>query len=470
MTAVSAFCMAGLMSLLAAAPSQLPVIDDAAIADVSAFDDERGTAPPPEEPPTTQTGTASTEPAARSAPRTGWGVQGIPILVYNSDDGLGYGGRVMLVDHADGTWAPYRYAITAQFFQTTGGYENHRLILDAPRIFGSRWRLRADAAMLFERYLPYYGIGNTSEYVPAYERCSHDALRANPDVCPDNPEFRGRRYYAYQEQVLPRVWLTAQRDLGGPWSAFGAYRLLMTTVTPTYSRERLGQTRASRLVEDAQAGRITGYDGRDAAPVSLRTAELTIGLVFDTRDKEAAPRSGMYHELSVRGAAAPVGSEYAYGGITSTLRFYLPLLTGPRPLVAAARVFHDVMWGQVPFTAMRALGGLEFSENFGGVYTIRGLPKNRFSGAVKQIVNVELRWTPLTVTPFGQTMAFTLVAAADAGRVWTDLRLADAGGYTLTGVAGIRLAWNENFIIRLDYGRAFTTSSTGVYLGFGHLF
>ena len=61
------------------------------------------------------------EPPKAPAPETGWNAQGLPLLSYNSDDGFGYGLRLLLIDHASGEPKPYRYALTAQFFQTTKG-------------------------------------------------------------------------------------------------------------------------------------------------------------------------------------------------------------------------------------------------------------------------------------------------------------------------------------------------------------
>lgn len=450
--------------------------------------DDFGTTAAPQ-PPTVQAADAPSSPDDTAAPtppaepeapeatskadvpvRTGWGVQGLPLANFNSDDGFGYGARLMVVDRADGTWAPYRYAITAQFFQTTGGVGFHRLIFDAPRLLGTPWRVSVEGALQIERFAPYYGIGNTTEHVPAYETCAREALLMNPDECPGNPEFRGRRYYAYEERTLPRISVNLQRQIHGAWRAYVGHRLRITTVTPTYTRDDLGQSRDGRLLEDAKAGELTGYDGQSGDPFTLRTGELQVGLLYDTRDNEPAPNAGMYHDLSVRVAAVPTGSQYTYGGATNVLRFYVPVVRGPRPLVAAARVFHDVMWGDIPFTAMRSLGGFDFREYFGGLATIRGLPKNRYAGAVKQILNAEIRWTPFVLTPFNQTLAFTVLAGADAGRVWRDLTFSDGGGHTVSGVGGLRIAWNENFIVRIDYGRAFTTKTSALYIDFGHMF
>ena len=104
-------------------------------------------------------------------PRTGWGVQGLPLINYNSDEGLGYGARLLLVDSGDGTQRPYRHALLAQFFQTTVGVAIHRLSLDAPRLFDSPWRLVLDVALLNDRFSPYYGPVEQTAYTPTFNAC-----------------------------------------------------------------------------------------------------------------------------------------------------------------------------------------------------------------------------------------------------------------------------------------------------------
>ena len=110
-------------------------------------------------------------PAPAPAPRTGWGVQGLPLVNFNSDEGFGYGSRLMVVDSGDGTQRPYRLAFVAQFFQTTNGVGMHRLIVDAPGFLSSPWRLGVDVSLLNDRFSPYYGLGSAAGYEPAFATC-----------------------------------------------------------------------------------------------------------------------------------------------------------------------------------------------------------------------------------------------------------------------------------------------------------
>ena len=195
---------------------------------------------------------------------TGWSPQGLPLISYSSDEGLGYGLRLLLIDHGQGVEQPYRYAITAQFFQTTKAVASHFLSLDAPRFLATRARLGVDLGMVSNRFYPYYGLGNDSTYQPSFDTCGERAsLGLDPEHCSGNPDFKGLRYYRYQQRTLPRFKLNLRYDLIGPWKIFAGYRFRLTRITPLYGLDDYGQRDVSQLINDAQAGRITSWDGSD---------------------------------------------------------------------------------------------------------------------------------------------------------------------------------------------------------------
>jgi hypothetical protein len=404
------------------------------------------------------------------APRTGWRVAGLPLVNFNSDEGFGYGVRLLLVDDGDGTQKPYRHSVVAQFFQTTRGVAAHRLLMDAPGFLGSAWRVGLDLSLLNERFSPYYGLGGASDYEEDFASCAdRDALEAAPDECPGNPAFRGLRYYTYDQRTFPSVVLNTRRSVKGPWQVALGYRFRLTRVRTRYSAEDLGQARDSRLEEDARAGRLTGLDGGTRSG-TFRTAEVTAGLLLDLRDNEPAPTRGMFHELAARGAAAATGSGFDYWGTTLNLRFYHPVVS--ERLVAALRLMGDVMGGDVPFFLLSSFGGVEWRDGWGGIgglFTGRGILKHRMQGQVKALVNGELRWRFLTVSPLKQRVDFTAVAFVDAGQVWADLDLED-GLARHAGGGGLRIAWQDNFIVRADYGVSPSDGTSAFYLDFNHLF
>ncbi|MCI0570136.1 MAG: BamA/TamA family outer membrane protein [Myxococcaceae bacterium] len=402
----------------------------------------------------------------------GLAFQGLPIINYNSDEGVGYGALAQLVDRGDGTQEPYRMSVIAQFFQTTRGISSHYISVDAPRAFGSEWRLGGKIRYGVDLYAPYYGVGNESGYDADFGGCDdRDALASDPDACPGNPEFRGLRYYSYKEHSFPETELNLRRTLSGPWKLFLGHRFQMNQVRARYAAEELGQSTISRLEEDAYAGRIRGFNP-DAENVSYgRTSELQVALQYDERDQEASTTRGMFHELAVRGAAQALGGMYNYAGATLNLRFFqpIPVMEG-RPIVVAVRGIGDVLTGEVPFFRLASFGGISGGEGLGGVGSVRGILKNRAQGAVKVMGNAELRWMPLAFDAGSQHFDVGAVGFVDAGRVWSDLKLADGGGLTAGAGGGLRVAWNREFVVRVDYARGITDPTTGLYIEFGQSF
>jgi hypothetical protein len=390
-------------------------------------------------------------PAARE---TGWSPQGLPLFDYDSDTGFGYGLRLLLIDHGTGDERPYRYALTAQFYQTTGGNGSHFLSLDAPHLFGSRYRLELEAGWDLAKYFPYYGIGNSSVYQEQFVSCTGGC----------SPAFKGAHYYQYDQQTLPRFKLNLRRDLGGAWQLFGGYRFRLTRIAALY-----GADGTSQLIADAQSRKLVGFDGSNPEqPFRLRTAELTSGLVYDTRDNEPAPTDGMFHEVSLRGGLRAFGGQFDYWGANLTLRFYHWLIPGSRRLVFASRGLIDVAGGDVPFFLLGTTGGLSGPDGVGGENSVRGLLGYRLQGNVKLLLNNELRWRFWSV-PYVEVGA---VAGLDAGRVWSGIGAGDRGPVRFGASLGLRLAWNKNFVIRYDYGIAISEpyANGSQYLTFDELF
>jgi outer membrane protein assembly factor BamA len=405
------------------------------------------------------------------ARRTGWDIQGVPALNYNTDEGFGYGAILLLVDRADGSYEPFRYSVLLQLFQTTRQVASHLISLDAPRFLGTPWRMGLELAYTRTKFAPYYGLGNTASFDKPLSSCAdRDALKSNPDVCPDNPEFLGLRYYTYDHRSLPRIRLNARHGLSDDWLLFLGYRLRMDRIRMRYSPDDLGQSRPSKLIEDTSAGVFESHEPPVSEPLSERTSELLVGLQYDTRDIEASPTQGMFHELSLRGGAGPIGSQLNYWGATLHTRFYHPVIPGYRRLIMGWRGLLDVMGGEVPISLLPFFGGLEGRDGLGGVFSARGIRLRRYQGPVKLLLNGELRWTPLSATPWGQQFDFTFAGFADAGRVWSDLHFSEGGGLKTSAGGGLRIIWNREFVIRLDYGVGITEPTTGFYLDIGHIF
>ncbi len=404
---------------------------------------------------------ADTAPPARTPPDPRrLEVAPLPEVSYDSDLGLGLG---VLLDatkyHPD--FAPYRTNLTAQAFFVVGpnpdggvriAFQNHYVRLDLPGLAGSRLRLKARIGLRHEVNARYYGIGNASINLRPWK--GFDRATA-PDAW-----AAARRYYDYQ-QVRPYLQVEALALLAGALQAYGALNVWWNWIT---------LIEQSKLAED-----LAGAAGDDVTAMLLGAPrhgalEGTVGLVYDTRDDEAYPTRGMYHEVGIRGGPTfemPGG----YGGLHLQTRFFAPLLDDW--LVVAARVMIDALFGDPPFPELSRFGGQRPDQGPGGAVSIRGVPLQRYHGKIKLITNLELRSKLIRHMLLKRPFAFGLQAFLDMGRVWTDWAASPSLDGSAIGLkvglgGGLRLYWGANFVVRGDVG--WSPDGLGVYFDVNHIF
>lgn len=395
-----------------------------------------------------------------------------PQFNFNSDTGVGYGARLVIFNYGHRQKKPYEYWLSAQLFRTTRGIESHRLQFDLPWIRGSKWRVTGQLHYVADFTAPWYGLGGHSEYVPEYTKCDdQDALMGDPNMCPDNPQFRGLHYYSYRS-VTPGANLIVRYEYDGPWQIYGGYLMRFAAIDPHYDRQDSNHTGASRLLEDLAAGEpIVGLDLRPDGTVRLsRLAEVQFGGAYDTRDHEPSPTNGSWHDVSVRLGTPVLGGQFWYWGATATARNYLPLDRRKR-LVLATRVVLDAAFGDVPFYHLSRVGGLRAFGTLGGYGSVRGLPRNRFVGKIKVVANGELRWRGRTFWLRKHRLDVGATLGIDTGRVWRELTAEDRlSAIQLAVSAGFRAIYDESFVMALDYGYLLNEGTGATYLNMRHMF
>lgn len=384
----------------------------------------------------------------------------LPAVSYDSDLGLGFGVLANLAK-IDPELEPYRWRLAAQVFfylkpQPSGPprlpYQSHYLRLDKPGLAGGRLRLRVELRFQKQSNAGYFGMGQGSPQLKPWE--------------------------AIDEELLPELWAAARRhneyDRIYP-SLGGELRVALPSEFFAFARSSLTWNwitlwPGSRLEADS-FGASGGWVKQQLVGLE-RHGALTggLGVAWDSRDHEAAPTRGHFHEVSLR-VGGLLELPGAWGGANITGRVYAPLL-GDR-LSLASRVIVDLLWGDVPFYELARYGGTEAAEGPGGSLSVRGLPARRYHGRIKLIGNFELRSRFLFFELSGQASSLGAVAFVDAGRVWSDYLPRpdlDSGGAPL-GVGlggGLRLQIGETFIIRLDV--AWSPGDVGVAFDVGHVF
>ncbi|MCB9675228.1 MAG: BamA/TamA family outer membrane protein [Alphaproteobacteria bacterium] len=368
----------------------------------------------------------------------------IPNAAYDSDDGLGFGARAEIARLREGA-DPYLWAVTAQGFASFKGYQFLRLTLDHTQV----GKARLTGQILWRQWKNdgYWGIGNGTlrerEFVGTFDA--------------DDPRRKRYRYTL----TSPYVHVALRYPITDRIDVFGAVSAKYSAVEPWPG---------SVLEEQRPRGMEGGF-----------TTPLTAGVLYDTREPEIAPRSGVFLELSAR-VAPPLGGEAGgwFGPMASARGF-----ASVGPVTFAGRVVGEWLFGAVPFYEQVHWGGLVPIAGFGGFETLRGVRFGRFRAPGKAIANAEVRWVVVEHKLGSRRLGWELAPFFDLGTVW-------GAGDTATAPpprvpvhpgagGGLRLILDGTFVGRVDYaaaedpvleadGSVTREWTTGFYLTFGHAF
>jgi hypothetical protein len=405
-------------------------------------------------------GGAAAPPAKRpgdtGAKPAGVTFSGIPAINYIADNGLGLGLIAAAYIH-DGVTAPYRTAITLQIFATTNLVQDHNVVVDSLRLFDLPLRLNARIGYLSSLTQNYCGVGGTVTCDKAVAEAA--AVEAGIDS-DDEERFEEFTRRFYQRRFMNPYGLVNLR-----------YALIERSPGQPTRVEVTGGYRAFYFIP----GNIFADDDGDGAPDltpyegSLFAKDfpdgepgfssvLNAGLMLDSRDQEPSPTEGWWSEGSIR-ATTPGLSTWNYGGFNLTVRGYTHLpIDAPiygnlgRRLVLANRLTIDGVVGDIPIQELARLGGSQDVYAFGGADMGRGIRVQRFMGKAKLLDQAELRFRFFEFDAFEQQFALTLAAFVDSAIVADELLNPSDVGVIAAGGGAFRIAWNENFVIRVDVG------------------
>ncbi len=168
----------------------------------------------------------------------------------------------------------------------------------------------------------------------------------------------------------------------------------------------------------------TSVLARDGNPiVGVNTAEMTarFGVVFDTRDDEITPSSGVFLQAILGIADSSVAGDVSYTRKTLSAAAYLP---ASDDVTVAGRLVGQSMTGSPPLGSLHLIDSSDRPySGLGGPGSHRSLSPNRFLAGDKLIANVDLRYRMVGER---QVASVSLLAFVDAGRVF------DSGDFRIT--------------------------------------
>jgi len=298
----------------------------------------------------------------------------LPILIYDTDIGFGYGGKAFFLNHLG-----RKESFDAIAFNSTKGERWYRFVFSIPdREVRQRkvYPLAFDLIVDYEKQIhnSFFGIGNASLY-------------------------EDREFYTRREYDIRTIFSRGISD------KIVAHTGVMNTSLRNYNFEEI-----SRLAESSSS----------LNSGTVRYLSVVTGLRYDSRDSFVNPSRGFVVSGEVEYAP-----DISINNIellrTSTWLQYYHVLFYPKTVLAFRVGQKSVFGDELPVQVLSSLGGAN---------TLRGYPSNRFLDRVVIISNCELRF-PLYRRLGG-------VAGIDAGNVAENIGSVFDTGLKSNPVAGLR--------------------------------
>ncbi|MBR1570934.1 MAG: hypothetical protein IJ651_09420 [Bacteroidales bacterium] len=222
--------------------------------------------------------------------------------------------------------------------------------------------------------------------------------------------------------------------------------------------------------------------------------EINAGLVYDTRDIEAAPNHGIWAEAYLNGNVL----NQRYLKACAYFRHYIDIpihIPAGDPVFAYRLAWQQTIAGETPLYMIQNNPLLVqrnmISEGFGSSNTIRGLRENRILTEGMAWANVELRIKLVNFKLFNQYFYIAVNPFFDAGiitKAYRTAELAEAvkmnvttampfnkiydaakvGDFISSAGAGLKIAMNQNFIVSVELAKClYKPLDAGMWLGIG---
>ncbi len=416
--------------------------------------------------------------------KKGFGFGALPAISYDSDLGFQYGALVNLYDYGDGTKFPkYDHSLYLELSTYTKGTTIARIRYDSESLI-PKVRTTLDVAYVPDQMADFFGFnGYQSNY------------NTNELKYPSTPEYdvlnlSGKKYSLFykNEKNTFRIKADFQGYFGeskfGWVAGYAFYNFKMDTVNNTYLKiNKVGPT----LFEKYQDwGLISASEAKGG-----NLNYLKVGLKYDSRDQLACPTKGIFTEAVVQSAPKLINQQFPHTKLAVIHRQYFTLA---KDLLFAYRLDYQMTLGndKVPYFAQPELITSYLiaasNQGLGGKSSVRGVLRNRVVGDAVGFGNFEFRYKFLRFEWLKQNFYLGTNVFFDSGIILKPIAVDlsavsstdqatyfnpyQAGKFHSAAGIGLKVGWNENFIISADFGKAFNPQdgNTGFYIGLNYLF
>ncbi len=411
--------------------------------------------------------------------KTGWNAGFLPVVSYNSDLGFQYGALTNIYHYGDGSSFPkYRHSIYGEISRYTKGSGIFRLFYDSEFLIPGI-RLTSDFSYLPDQALDFYGFNG------------YDAVFNQNWIDQNHEDYKTRMFYKHQRDVF-RIKLDLQgKSFINNLNWVLGYKFIDAKIS-SVPIDRLNEGQDPENMLPNVNGLYENYI--DWGIISDKEKNggihnnVKIGLVYDTRDNEPCPMTGLWTEAVL---LSSFNKDFDFGKLAITHRQYFTLI--PRDFSFAYRIsYQSVLYGDAPFYMypymVYSYMPSSTIDGLGGGKSVRGMIRNRTVGKSMVYANFELRYKFSRFRFLGQNWYAALSPFSDMGMVTqkvdiqmdgipNDIEISeffrqDAEKVHITYGMGLHFAMNENFVIAVDVGFPANKQDgkMGIYIGMNWLF
>lgn len=416
----------------------------------------------------------------------------LPVVAFDADKGFQYGALLNIYDFGDGGTYPdprQQWYIEASAY--TKGTQQYYLTYDAVNMIPNV-RMSVAATCVYDKAMDFYGYNG---YQSFYNVDSITYWNRQKDKTGIKPEFMRAFYTVERLQVsfkadfVGNIWHNKFFWQGGYYFAWTRMRPI-NQASINKGKDSIEHFSGQTLFEKYQDWGIIPNNINSGFISAIR-----VGLMWDSRDFEAAPSRGIWAEANLTVAPHWLGSTVPYYKYMLMFRHYVPIAKDM--LVFAYRLnYQGTIGNNIPYY-MRPLYstvGRDYDrDGIGGYETVRGIARDRVMGLDVAFFNAELRWRFVKFVLWKQNVALALNAFCDGAivtRYYDMLYKGDPSdtemfaeykkyvntsrkdGLHASAGGGLRVIINHNFIVAAEYAMPFNRQDgTGsFYLNIGYLF
>ena len=405
--------------------------------------------------------------------KKGWNFGPLPVVGFDADLGFQYGVCCDIFNYGDGSRYPrYNYKFNVEASRYTKGSGVFRFYSDMPFVLKDT-KLFFDISYFYAKKYEFFGFNgfeaSTFDPYSAAEKSGYHFVSRN------RFRFVGSMQRPFFN--VPNLYWTA---------GLAYYNTQVSAIDTVKMTDYAGQT---SLYEKYVSSGIINADEATGG----NTTQLRLGLVYDSRDHNSDPTTGIYAEASLIGAPDLIDHK-GYGNLSYTFlwRQYIPVYQDK--LTFAYRLgAQNRLAGKTPWYMINNLNTMFFqkmyTEGLGGSVTMRGVNRNGVLGEGFAFANLELRWRIIGFQFINQNWQVALNPFFDAGMVTqkfrkTEMMNADDNGdfdcysgeneslHLSTGL-GLKLIMNRNLVVSVDLCKALDKrdgEKLKTFIGFNYIF